>query len=121
MQPVVTAAEMKALDRATIEEVGLSGATLMETAGRAVADAAARMVGQPSGSERSGEEPVRGGSRSHRGHVAVICGGGGNGGDGFVAARVLRARGIDAVAYLAVPRAQVGGDAAAHLTILERS
>src|SRR5258708_4314705 len=104
MQPVVTAAEMRALDRATIDEVGIPGVTLMETAGRAVADAAARML-----------------DGSRRGHVAGVCGGGGNGGDGFVATRVLRALGIDAIAYLAVPRGAVTGDAAAHLAILERS
>jgi NAD(P)H-hydrate epimerase len=101
MRPVVTAAEMRALDRATIDEVGIPGLTLMETAGRAVAAAAARMTG--------------------RGHVAVVCGPGNNGGDGFVAARVLRELGYDAVCYLAVPRAAVQGDAAAHLAILERA
>ena len=56
-----------------------------------------------------------------RGHVAVVCGPGNNGGDGFVAARVLRDRGLDAVVYLAAPRETVGGDARAHLHILERS
>jgi NAD(P)H-hydrate epimerase len=99
MRPVVTAAEMRALDRATIDEVGIPGLTLMETAGRAVAAAAARMV--------------------HRGHVAVVCGPGNNGGDGYVAARVLREQGLDAVVYLAAPRSAVRGDAAAHLAILE--
>jgi NAD(P)H-hydrate epimerase len=102
MRPVVTAGEMRALDRATIEEIGLPGLALMETAGRAVADAADRM------SEGDG-------------HVAVVCGPGNNGGDGYVVARVLRERGRDAVVYLAVPRAQIRGDAAAHLAILERA
>jgi len=102
MRPVVTAAEMRALDRATIEDVGLPGIALMETAGRAVAAAAARMVRPPA-------------------HVAVVCGGGGNGGDGFVCARVLRELGYDAVAYLAVPREHVGGDAKQHLAILEHA
>jgi NAD(P)H-hydrate epimerase len=99
--PVVTAAEMRALDRATSEEVGIPGFTLMETAGRAVADVAITMLG--------------------RGHVAVVCGPGNNGGDGFVIARVLRCRGIDAVVYLAVRREVVKGDALAHLEVLERS
>src|SRR6185503_9512058 len=103
MRPVVTAAEMRTLDRATIEEVGLSAAILMETAGRAVADAALRMLG------------------AERGHVAVVCGPGNNGGDGFVAARVLRDRGVDAVVYLAAERGAVRGDAKMHLEVFERS
>jgi NAD(P)H-hydrate epimerase len=103
MKPVVTTAEMRALDRATIDDVGLPAVTLMETAGRAVADAALRMLG------------------SERGHVAVVCGPGNNGGDGFVAARVLRDRGVDAVVYLAAPRDAVVGDARTHLEILERA
>jgi NAD(P)H-hydrate epimerase len=103
MTPVVTAAEMRALDRATIDEVGLPAVTLMETAGRAVAEAALRMLG------------------ARRGHVMVVCGPGNNGGDGFVAARVLRDRGIDAVVYLAAAREAVRGDARTHLEILERA
>jgi NAD(P)H-hydrate epimerase len=98
MRPVVTAAEMRALDRATIEDIGIPAITLMETAGRAVARAAA-------------------GARS----VAVVCGPGNNGGDGFVAARVLRDAGGDAIVYLAADRSQVKGDALAHLHILERA
>jgi hydroxyethylthiazole kinase-like uncharacterized protein yjeF len=103
MRPVVTTAEMRALDRATIDDVGLPALTLMETAGRAVAEAALRMLG------------------TERGHVAVVCGPGNNGGDGFVAARVLRDRGLDAVVYLAAPRDAVVGDARTHLEILERA
>jgi ADP-dependent NAD(P)H-hydrate dehydratase / NAD(P)H-hydrate epimerase len=101
MQPVVTTAEMRALDRATIDEIGLPGAVLMETAGRAIADAAS--------------------PRASRGQVAVVCGPGNNGGDGYVAARVLRERGADAVVYLTVPRDGVGGDARLHLDALERA
>ncbi|MGE5181902.1 MAG: NAD(P)H-hydrate dehydratase [Acidobacteriota bacterium] len=109
MRPVVTAAEMRALDKATIEEIGLPGLTLMETAGRAVAAAAVRMLAD------AGRRTPDGG------HVAVVCGPGNNGGDGYVAARVLRELGCDAVVYLAVPREQIHGDAAAHLQILDRS
>jgi len=101
MLPVVTAAEMRELDRATMEEVGITGFTLMETAGRAVADAAMTMVG--------------------RGPVAVVCGPGNNGGDGFVVARVLRNRGIDATVYLAAKRDAIKGYARTHLEVLERS
>jgi hydroxyethylthiazole kinase-like uncharacterized protein yjeF len=73
----------------------------MESAGRAVADVA--------------RELAAGGS------VAVVCGPGNNGGDGFVVARVLRAHHLEAVVYLAVPRAKIAGDAAVHLAILERA
>src|SRR5262245_12844071 len=97
MRPVVTADEMRALDRATIEEIGLPGMVLMETAGRAVADATGQALG------------------ASRGPVAVVCGPGNNGGDGYVVARVLRERGVDAAVYLAVGRGAVRGDAAAHL------
>jgi len=105
--PVITAAEMRALDRATIEEVGIPGFTLMETAGRGVADVV--MGALPA-------DALLAGCR-----VAVVCGPGNNGGDGFVIARVLRSRGLDAIAYLAIERAAVKGDALAHLEVLERS
>lgn len=104
MRPVVTAAEIRALDRATIDEIGIPAFTLMETAGRAVAHVASEML-----------------DGGRFGHVAVICGPGNNGGDGFVAARVLRDAGVDATVYLAVSRSSIRGDAAAHLAILERA
>ncbi len=115
MQPVVTAEEMRALDRATIDVIGLPAMTLMETAGRGVAEAALRMLshGRPDGARRQ-----RGRDSDH---IAVICGPGNNGGDGFVCARVLRDRGVDAVVYLAVPREAVKGDARAHFDIYERA
>ncbi len=97
MRPVVTAAEMRALDRATIDEIGLPGLTLMETAGRAVARAVTAR------------------------NVAAVCGPGNNGGDGYVVARVLRDAGIDAVVYLAVDRSAITGDAKTHLEIYERA
>jgi NAD(P)H-hydrate epimerase len=103
MRPVVTAAEMRALDRATIEDIGIPAFTLMETAGRAVAHGALEML------------------EGERGHVAVVCGPGNNGGDGFVAARVLRDLGVDAAVYLAVGRPSIRGDAAAHLAVYERA
>ena len=101
MQPVVTAAEMRALDRATIDEIGLPGMVLMETAGRAVA----RAVGQ----------------HAPAGPVAVVCGPGNNGGDGYVCARVLAEAGRDVTTLLVAPRDAIRGDAAAHLAALERA
>src|SRR4051812_18958602 len=104
MRPVVTAAEMRALDRATIDDIGIPAFTVMETAGRAVASVAIELLGDNTDVD-----------------IAVVCGPGNNGGDGFVAARVLRDAGLEAVVYLAASRDAVKGDAAAHLAILERS
>ena len=101
MKPLVTAAEMRAMDTETIDGLGVPAALLMEHAGRAVAD----VVGAR----------ARAGAR-----VAVVCGTGGNGGDGFVCARWLRERGLDARVYLAKGRPPDGSPAALHLAILER-
>ena len=101
MRPLVTAAEMRAMDRETIDALGLPAALLMEHAGRAVADVVAARV--------------RPGAR-----VAVVCGTGGNGGDGFVCARWLRERGFDARVRLAKGRPKPGGEAALHLAVYER-
>jgi len=102
MRPVVTTAEIRALDRATIDELGLPGMVLMETAGRAVAAAVLRAAGGA-------------------GSVAVVCGPGNNGGDGYVVARVVAEAGRDVVTLLAAPRDAIRGDAAAHLAALERA
>jgi NAD(P)H-hydrate epimerase len=95
----VTAAQMREMDRVTIEEIGIPGPVLMETAGRRIAESIAELAAEIGG-------PIR---------VAAICGAGNNGGDGFVCARVLREIGVDAAVYLAMPAAKVGGDAALHL------
>jgi len=103
MKYVVSAAEMRAIDAATIEGIGLPGAVLMENAGRAVADAVAEELGGAAGA------------------VAVVAGAGNNGGDGYVVARVLRARGIEALVYLAARRSEVKGDALLHLHAYEQT
>lgn len=73
--PLVTAAEMRALDRHTIETLGVPAALLMELAGAAVAREAERLRAPAAG-------------------VFVVCGAGSNAGDGLVAARQLRLRGV---------------------------
>jgi hydroxyethylthiazole kinase-like uncharacterized protein yjeF len=73
--PLVTAAEMRALDRHTIETLGVPAALLMELAGAAVAREAERL-------------------RGAGGPVWVVCGAGSNAGDGLVAARHLQLRGV---------------------------
>lgn len=88
---LITVAEMYAADRATID-AGTPGATLMENAGRAVAEEVAR--------------------RFQRGRVLVLCGPGNNGGDGFVAARHLADWGWPVEVMLLGDRAALKGDAA---------
>jgi ADP-dependent NAD(P)H-hydrate dehydratase / NAD(P)H-hydrate epimerase len=89
---LLTADEMRQAEALAIEG-GIPSLTLMERAGTAVADEAAKMVAP--------------GSR-----IAVLCGPGNNGGDGFVAARVLAERGFQVRLACLVPAAQLKGDAA---------
>ena len=82
MRFVLTPAEAAELDRAT-QQRGISADTLMEAAGREVADAALRLVG---------------GAYGRR--AVVVCGKGNNGGDGLVAARYLDRAGARTTALL---------------------
>src|SRR5260370_15551196 len=89
----LTAAEMREVDRLTTERFGIPSLQLMEAAGKHVADAVLR--------EFSPQLPRR---------VAVLCGKGNNGGDGLVAARYLRAAGVNPrVCLFADPREMRGG------------
>lgn len=91
---VTTAAEMREIDRASTEKFGVPSLTLMESAGGAVAEF---ILENHKDAER----------------IAVICGKGNNGGDGFVVARKLhRAGRVVEVLLLASPR-ELKGDAAA--------
>jgi ADP-dependent NAD(P)H-hydrate dehydratase / NAD(P)H-hydrate epimerase len=86
---------MRAADSWAIEDQGIASLEMMEAAGRAVAEAVARLNPQA---------PVR-----------VVCGKGNNGGDGLVAARLLRGMGFEAEALLLWPEAELSGDVAANL------
>lgn len=94
---LVTAATMREIDRATIQDFGVPGVILMELAGRGVADAALAML-----------------SRRPGGRVLVLCGTGSNGGDGFVAARILADHGFDVSVLLLGRPDSLRGDAALH-------
>lgn len=109
MLPVFTAEEMRALDRRAITELAIPGATLMENAGRGAADVVAALLRTP-------------GLRGRRARpVVVLCGKGGNGGDGFVLARALERGGVRARVLLAFSPAEVRGDAALKLRALRRA
>lgn len=90
---LLTVAQMGAADRAAIAS-GVPGMTLMERAGRAVAERAQRLAGK---------RPI-----------VVLCGPGNNGGDGYVAARYLKNRGYRVrIAALGDPQ-KLTGDALAN-------
>ena len=77
---IVTAAEMRAIDRATSERFGVPSLTLMENAGAAVAEHVLAHYGAAQ-------------------TIVVFCGKGNNGGDGFVAARRLHEQGQDGTGH----------------------
>lgn len=104
MLPVLTAAQMRAADRHTIEVLGIKGERLMEAAGSAVA----RLLADEFGDARP----------------AVLCGKGNNGGDGFVAARRLLGRrplSRRPLVLLFGRESEVQGDARTHMFKLKTS
>ncbi len=83
--------EMRALDRWAIDERGVSGLDLMERAGAGVAREVERLAAD--------------------GQVVIVCGKGNNGGDGLVAARLLREDGRDVAVVCVSPTEEFAGDA----------
>src|SRR5512137_2889537 len=97
---LVTAAEMRELDRRAIQEFGIPSLVLMENAGRTTYQILRR------------EFP------NLPGEVAVLAGRGNNGGDGFVVARYLANAEVPLAVFLLGPKEQVSGDARVNLDIL---
>src|SRR4051812_48934394 len=89
--PVVTAAVAQALDGRAEKEYGIPVLTLMENAGKEVADAVLAWV------EEAGQPPADA-------KIVVCCGRGNNGGDGLVAARYLLAAAPGTTAFLAAAK-----------------
>jgi len=98
LDPLPDAAQQRALDTWAIEDRGIPGLRLMERAGAGLAERTAELV--PHGS------------------IAVVCGSGNNGGDGLVAARLLRERGRDVTVLLLVDPVRLSDDARTNLTLL---
>ncbi|MCL4153157.1 UNVERIFIED_CONTAM: hypothetical protein GTU68_027605, partial [Idotea baltica] len=73
--PTLTRAGVRELDRLAIEEFGIPGVVLMENAGRALSEAIRESVPE-----------LR--------RALILCGGGNNGGDGYVVARYLADHGV---------------------------
>ncbi|HQR31216.1 MAG TPA: NAD(P)H-hydrate dehydratase [Blastocatellia bacterium] len=101
---ILTAQQMRELDRLTVERCGIPYATLMETAGSRVVEAIIENYG-----------PVADKS------FAVFCGKGNNGGDGAVIARLLWMRGAPLVdVYLFGSIEETTGDARANFEIIKK-
>lgn len=93
LMKIVSAVEMREIDRVSSEKFAVPSRTLMENAGTAVAEFALKQYPQAKS-------------------LGVICGKGNNGGDGFVAARRLREAGKEVQVLLLADPKELKGDAA---------
>jgi NAD(P)H-hydrate epimerase len=100
---VLNTAQMREADRRTIQEIGIPSIVLMENAGR---QAVAAMEGAFEDLASS--------------RVAVLCGRGNNGGDGFVVARTLIQRNVETAVFLIGSVSEVQGDARTNVEVLGR-
>ncbi len=91
VEPLPDASEQRALDEWAINDRGIPGLELMERAGSGLAELVAGLASE--------------------GRIAIVCGKGNNGGDGFVAARVLRERGREILVLTLAPLDELRGDA----------
>jgi NAD(P)H-hydrate epimerase len=98
---IVDAHQMRNIDRRATERFGVPSIVLMENAAIAVVDALFTHYPQTD-------------------RVALICGTGANGGDGFAVARHLENRGVAPVILIAGDRASIRGDALTNLIVCER-
>lgn len=101
---ILDTAQVRSIDAWAAGELGIPGILLMENAGRSAADLLRAL--QPSVPQKP---------------VAVLCGPGNNGGDGFVVARHLDGAGWPVVVVPASDSARLKGDALFHWEILKRS
>jgi NAD(P)H-hydrate epimerase len=99
--PLYTAVEMRTVDRVAVDEIGIPGVVLMERAGLG---AAAEILQWFPTARR----------------IAVVCGSGNNGGDGFVAARHLAAAGRDVAVLLVEAESKVRREPRAFLDVLRK-
>jgi len=93
--------QIRSVDRCAIETLKIPGLVLMENAGRNAADQIERFLGGVEGKS-----------------IAVVAGGGNNGGDGFVAARHLAIRGAHVVTFIVAVADGISGNAEANLSAI---
>ncbi|MEA5084587.1 MAG: NAD(P)H-hydrate dehydratase [Lachnospiraceae bacterium] len=100
---VASGAQMREMDRLTIEETGIAGIVLMENASQAVAKGCLKYVDQFKNPK-----------------VAVVCGGGNNGGDGFAVARILKCNGIESKIIFIGNENKLTGDALVNYNVAKK-
>lgn len=98
---VTTAAQMRSIDKETIEQFGIPGVVLMENAGMQIV----RFI----------ETRYK---SLHGLKVCILAGKGNNGGDGFVVARHLHNAGSKVKVFVVATKGDIGGDARVNLDIL---
>ncbi len=103
MQKILTAEEMREVDRLTTEKYGIPSILLMENA----AHAAARVITGKLGGSVAGKS------------FLILCGKGNNGGDGAALARILWTQGADCFVYLCGKIKDAKGDAKANFDIIK--
>lgn len=101
---VVTADEMREIDRKATKERGIPGVVLMENAGRCVVTETERRYGCLEGKK-----------------ICIVSGKGNNGGDGFVVARYATNRGAAVSVFIVGEKDDIKGDARINLEILLKS
>jgi len=99
--------ELRAFDRRASAELGIPPAILMENAGSNAAREALALLAE------RGLDPAAA-------RAAILCGGGNNGGDGYVAARHLRIAGAAVEVFSSVPRERLSGETALFRSVVER-
>jgi NAD(P)H-hydrate epimerase len=107
----MTREQVRAFDERAIREFGIPGAVLMENAGRQAAERLLAALRVQALAGRRGGPPWR---------IAVVCGRGNNGGDGYVVARHARNAGHEVECFSTCDASQLSGDAALNRSIVER-
>ncbi len=104
MLKVATAEEMQRIDRVTIESYGIAGIVLMERAGLAVVTKMNELFFREAANGQRATDNCKPA-------VVILCGGGNNGGDGFVIARILQNLGRNVEVFLSADPENLKGDA----------
>lgn len=105
---VLTRAQVRRVDQLATELLGIPGVVLMENAGASASRIILDII----------ESQCR--LRCDQANVGIVCGGGNNGGDGYVIARHLHNAGVGVTIYSAKDPAELKGDARINADIAQR-